>query len=325
MLVYMLRRMAQSLFVIAAMMVIVFFGVYLIGNPIDILISPDASLQEIEDTKIRFGFDQPIHVQFLQFVGNALQGNLGRSFVHGESAVGLILHYMPATLELAMLGLIFAIVLGLPLGVYAGYRAEQWQGKAIMTGTIFGFSLPNFWVGMLFILFFSVHLQWLPSTGRGETIKILGLQLSVFASGGLKYMLLPALTLALYKASLVARLARAGTQEALLQDYVKFARAKGISESRILFLHVLKNILIPIVAVLGLELGSMIAFAVVTETVFSWPGMGKLLIDSITKLDRPVIVAYLMMTVLIFVTINLVVDLLYTWLDPRVRLTGEPS
>lgn len=325
MLVYILRRLAQSLFVVGAMMVIVFFGVYLIGNPIDILISPDASLQEIEDTKIRFGFDRPIHVQFLQFVGNAVQGDLGRSFVHGESAVKLILHYMPATLELAALGLVFAIALGLPLGVYAGYRAEQWQGKAIMTGTIFGFSLPNFWVGMLFILFFSVYLQWLPSTGRGETVEILGIHLSVFAPGGLKYMLLPALTLALYKASLVARLARAGTQEALMQDYVKFARAKGVSESRILFVHVLKNILIPIVAVLGLELGSMIAFAVVTETVFAWPGMGKLLIDSITKLDRPVIVAYLMMTVLVFVTINLVVDLLYTWLDPRVRLAGETS
>ena len=325
MLVYILRRLAQSLFVVGAMMVIVFFGVYLIGNPIDILISPDASLQEIEDTKIRFGFDRPIYVQFLQFVGNAVQGDLGRSFVHGESAVKLILHYMPATLELAMLGLVFAIALGLPLGVYAGYRAEQWQGKAIMTGTIFGFSLPNFWVGMLFILFFSVYLQWLPSTGRGETVEILGIHLSVFAPGGLKYMLLPALTLALYKASLVARLARAGTQEALMQDYVKFARAKGVSESRILFVHVLKNILIPIVAVLGLELGSMIAFAVVTETVFAWPGMGKLLIDSITKLDRPVIVAYLMMTVLVFVTINLVVDPLYTWLDPRVRLAGETS
>ena len=325
MLVYILRRLAQSLFVVGAMMVIVFFGVYLIGNPIDILISPDASLQEIEDTKIRFGFDRPIHVQFLQFVGNAVQGDLGRSFVHGESAVKLILHYMPATLELATLGLVFAIALGLPLGVYAGYRAEQWQGKAIMTGTIFGFSLPNFWVGMLFILFFSVYLQWLPSTGRGETVEILGIHLSVFVPGGLKYMLLPALTLALYKASLVARLARAGTQEALMQDYVKFARAKGVSESRILFVHVLKNILIPIVAVLGLELGSMIAFAVVTETVFAWPGMGKLLIDSITKLDRPVIVAYLMMTVLVFVTINLVVDLLYTWLDPRVRLAGETS
>ena len=165
-------------------------------------------------------------------------------------------------------------------------------------------------------------MQWLPSTGRAQPVEVLGLRLSILSPDGLKYMLLPALTLALYKASLVARLALAGTREALLQDYVKFARAKGVSETRILCVHVLKNIMIPVVSVLGLELGSMIAFAVVTETVFSWPGMGKLLIDSITKLDRPVIVAYLMMTVLIFVTINLVVDLLYTWLDPRVRLSG---
>lgn len=325
MLVYMLRRFAQSLFVIAAMVVIVFFGVFMIGNPIDILISPDATLAEIEATKARFGFDQPMYVQFFQFVGNAIQGDLGRSFVHGESAVKLILHYMPATLELAFLGLFFSILLGVPLGIYAGYRAKHWQGKAIMTGTIFGFSLPNFWVGMLFILIFSVQLHWLPSTGRGDTVSVLGVHLSIFAPGGLKYMVLPALTLALYKASLLARLARAGTQEALMQDYVKFARAKGVSESRILFVHVLKNIMIPIVSVLGLELGSMIAFAVVTETVFAWPGMGKLLIDSITKLDRPVIVAYLMMTVLMFVTINLIVDLVYTWLDPRVRLTAEPA
>lgn len=325
MLVYMLRRFAQSLFVIAAMVVIVFFGVFMIGNPIDILIAPDATLAEIEATKARFGFDQPMYVQFFQFVGNAMQGDLGRSFVHGESAVKLILHYMPATLELAFLGLFFSILLGVPLGIYAGYRAKHWQGKAIMTGTIFGFSLPNFWVGMLFILIFSVQLHWLPSTGRGDTVSVLGVHLSIFAPGGLKYMVLPALTLALYKASLLARLARAGTQEALMQDYVKFARAKGVSERRILFVHVLKNIMIPIVSVLGLELGSMIAFAVVTETVFAWPGMGKLLIDSITKLDRPVIVAYLMMTVLMFVTINLIVDLVYTWLDPRVRLTAEPA
>ncbi len=325
MLVYMLRRVVQSLFVIAAMVLIVFFGVYLIGNPIDILISPDATLQEIEDTKARFGFDQPIYIQFFNFASNALQGDLGRSFVHGESAVSLILHYMPATMELAALGLVFSVLLGLPLGVYAGYRANQWQGKTIMTGTIFGFSFPNFWVGMLLILIFSVQLQWLPSTGRGDTVNVLGLQLSLFAPGGWKYMILPALTLALHKASLVARLAQAGTQEALLQDYVKFAKAKGVSDARILFVHVLKNILIPVVSVLGLELGSMIAFAVVTETVFSWPGMGKLLIDSITKLDRPVIVAYLMMTVLVFVTINLVVDLLYTWLDPRVRLSGASA
>ncbi len=325
MLVFLLRRLAQSVFVLIAMMVVVFFGVYMIGNPVDILISPDATPAEIEETMARFGFDQPVYIQFLKFVGNALQGDLGRSFVHGEPAVQLILSYMPATLELALLGLIFSIAIGVPLGVYAGYKADRWQGRAIMTGSIFGFSLPNFWVGMLLILIFAVELRWLPSTGRGETVEVLGLRLSIFSSNGLQYMILPALTLALYKASLVTRLARAGTQEALMQDYVKFARAKGISETRILFVHVLKNIMIPIITVLGLELGSMIAFAVVTETVFAWPGMGKLLIDRITTLDRPVIVAYLMLTVLIFIIINFAVDVIYTLLDPRVRVKGEAA
>jgi len=323
MLVFLLRRLAQSVFVLIAMMIVVFFGVYMIGNPVDILISPDATPLEIEQTMQRFGFDQPVHVQFLKFVGNAVQGDLGRSFVHGESAVTLILSYMPATLELALLGLIFSVAIGVPLGVYAGYKADKWQGRAIMTGSIFGFSLPNFWVGMLLILIFAVELRWLPSTGRGETVDILGIRLSIFSENGLQYMILPALTLALYKASLVTRLARAGTQEALMQDYVKFARAKGISETRILVVHVLKNIMIPIITVLGLELGSMIAFAVVTETVFAWPGMGKLLIDSILTLDRPVIVAYLMLTVLIFIVINFTVDVIYTLLDPRVRVKGE--
>lgn len=323
MLVFLLRRLAQSVFVLIAMMIVVFFGVYMIGNPVDILISPDATPLEIEQTMQRFGFDQPAYVQFLKFVGNALQGDLGRSFVHGESAVTLILSYMPATLELAMLGLFFSVAIGVPLGVYAGYKADRWQGRAIMTGSIFGFSLPNFWVGMLLILIFAVELRWLPSTGRGETVEVLGLRLSIFSENGLQYMILPALTLALYKASLVTRLARAGTQEALMQDYVKFARAKGVSETRILLVHVLKNIMIPIITVLGLELGSMIAFAVVTETVFAWPGMGKLLIDSILTLDRPVIVAYLMLTVIIFIVINFTVDVIYTLLDPRVRVKGE--
>ncbi len=325
MLVFLLRRLAQSVFVLIAMMIVVFFGVFMIGNPVDILISPDATPLEIEETMARFGFDQPVHVQFLKFVGNALQGDLGRSFVHGESAVSLILSYMPATLELALLGLIFSVAIGVPLGVYAGYKADRWQGRTIMTGSIFGFSLPNFWVGMLLILIFAVELRWLPSTGRGDTVEVLGLRLSIFTADGFQHMILPALTLALYKASLVTRLARAGTQEALMQDYVKFARAKGLSETRILVVHVLKNIMIPIITVLGLELGSMIAFAVVTETVFAWPGMGKLLIDSILTLDRPVIVAYLMLTVIIFIVINLIVDVVYTLLDPRVRVKGDAA
>ena len=188
MLVYLLRRIAQSIFVALAMMVIVFFGIYMIGNPIDILISPDATPQEIEDTMVRFGFDQPVWKQFLSFVGNVFQGDLGRSFVHGESAVKLILHYMPATLELAALGLFFSVLIGVPLGVYAGYKADKWQGRAIMTGSIFGFSLPNFWVGMLLILVFAVELRWLPSTGRGDTVEVLGVRLSIFAPGGLHVM-----------------------------------------------------------------------------------------------------------------------------------------
>ena len=325
MLVFLLRRLVQSVFVMIAMMIVVFFGVYMIGNPVDILISPDATPLEIEETMARFGFDQPVHIQFFTFVGNALQGDLGRSFVHGEPAVQLILSYMPATLELALLGLVFSVLIGVPLGVYAGYKADRWQGRAIMTGSIFGFSLPNFWVGMLLILIFAVELQWLPSTGRGDTVEVLGLRLSIFTLDGLQHMILPALTLALYKASLVTRLARAGTQEALVQDYVKFARAKGLSETRILFVHELKNIMIPIITVLGLELGSMIAFAVVTETVFAWPGMGKLLIDSILTLDRPVIVSYLMLTVIIFIVINFAVDVIYTLLDPRVRVRGNAA
>jgi len=319
---FVIRRLMQAFLVVFLMSVIVFFGVNIVGDPVYMLVSPDADQADIEAAIRRLGLDRPIWEQYFLFLKGAAQGNLGDSFVFGQPALKLILHHMPATLELAALGLIFSVLIGIPLGVYAGYKADRWQGRAIMTGSIFGFSLPNFWVGMLLILIFAVELRWLPSTGRGDTVDVFGIRLSIFSENGLQYMILPALTLALYKASLVTRLARAGTQEALVQDYVKFARAKGVSETRILFVHVLKNIMIPILTVLGLELGSMIAFAVVTETVFAWPGMGKLLIDSILTLDRPVIVAYLMMTVLIFIVINLVVDIVYTILDPRVRVTG---
>jgi peptide/nickel transport system permease protein len=194
-----------------------------------------------------------------------------------------------------------------------------------MAGSILGFSLPTFWVGLMFIMIFAVMLGWLPSTGRGETTSLLGIQVSFLSWDGLRHLLLPALNLALFKISLVIRLARAGTREVALQDYIKFARAKGLSSTRVVMVHIMKNILIPVVTVLGLELGGVIAFAVVTETVFAWPGMGKLLIDSIQLLDRPVVVAYLMITVLMFIVINLVVDILYSILDPRVRLKDVKS
>jgi peptide/nickel transport system permease protein len=227
---------------------------------------------------------------------------------------------MPATLELATAAMLIAIVLGLPLGLWAGLKPRSVAGRTIMTGSILGFSLPTFWVGLMLIMVFSVHLGWLPSNGRGPTTELLGVPVSFLSWEGLKHLAMPATNLALFNLALVIRLTRAGTREALLQDYVKFARAKGLSNARVVGVHVLKNIAIPIVTVIGLQFGSLIAFAIVTETIFAWPGMGKLIIDSINVLDRPVIVAYLLIIVTLFIVINLLVDLLYSVLDPRVRL-----
>jgi len=221
--------------------------------------------------------------------------------------------------------MVIAVVLGIPLGLLAGLRPESWIGRTIMAGSILGFSLPTFWVGLMLIMLFSVELGWLPTTGRGPTVDVLGFSVSVLTWEGIRHVLMPATNLALFKLSLLIRLTRAGTREALAQDYVRFARAKGLSMERVVRVHVLKNIMIPIVTVTGLEFGSVLAFAVVTETIFAWPGMGKLLIDSINVLDRPVIVAYLLIIVFVFVLINLVVDLAYTALDPRVRVAGRAA
>lgn len=325
MLAFLIRRIGQSLFVIFAMAALVFFGVFLIGNPVDVLLAPDADQIERAQVIERLGLDKPVWQQFLYFLWDLARGDLGRSFVHGTSAIGLIFERLPATMELAFIALLLAALIGIPLGVLAGLRANGWMGRTIMTGSIVGFSLPNFWFGIMLILFFAVTLQWLPAGGRGPTGSIFGIELSLLNPAGWPNLVMPALTLAIYKVSLVIRLAYSGTREALMQDYVRFARAKGLSQNRILGVHVLKNILIPIVTVLGLELGSMIAFAVVTESVFAWPGIGKLLIDSIARLDRPVIVAYLMIVVALFALINLIVDILYSVLDPRVRLAGSET
>jgi peptide/nickel transport system permease protein len=321
MLVYLIRRLGQSLLVVAVMAILVFLAVFAVGDPIDILANPNADQAERAAIARTLGLDRPLWEQFGVFVMNALQGDLGRSFVYNTPAVDVILERLPATLELALVGLLFSVAIGIPLGVAAGLRPNSWLGRAIMSGSILGFSLPNFWIGLMLILLFAVELRILPASGRGPTTEILGVPFALFSLEGWRHLILPAFTLALYKSALVIRIAQAGTRDVMLQDYIRFARAKGLSRSRIVGVHVLKNILIPVVTVLGLELGSMIAFAVVTETVFSYPGMGKLLIDSINRLDRPVIVAYLMMTVVIFVIINLAVDLLYATIDPRVRLS----
>lgn len=325
MLVYAIRRIIQSVFVLVAMAAIVFLGVFAIGDPVDVLINPEATQAEMDAARERLGLDKPLYEQFFIFVGNAIQGEMGTSFVHGVPAMGLILERLPATLELAFVAMAIAVFVGIPLGVWAGLKPDAASGRGIMAGSIVGFSLPNFWQGILLIMVFAVWLNWLPASGRGDTIDILGIPVSLFTSDGWSHVILPAINLALFKTALVVRLARAGTREVVLQDYVKFARAKGLPYHRVVGVHILKNMMIPVVTILGLEFGSLLAFAVVTETVFAWPGMGKLLIDSILNLDRPVVVAYLMLTVFIFIIINLVVDLLYAALDPRIRLSENKA
>jgi peptide/nickel transport system permease protein len=321
--VFIIRRLMQSIAVLFAMSALVFFGVYVVGNPVEILIAPDADEVERARSMAALGLDRPVWAQYLAFLENALAGDLGKSFVFGISAIQLILQRMPATIELVIVSFVIAVGLGIPLGMYAGYRPDSIGAKTIMAGSILGFSLPTFWVGLMLIMLFAVEFGLLPPGGRGPVAAFLGMESSLFTWSGLGHLFLPALNLALFKLALVIRLTRAGMRETMLLDYVKYARAKGLSMRRVVLVHVMKNIMIPIVTVLGLELGSQIAFAVVTETVFAWPGMGKLIIESIDKLDRPVIVAYLLVIVVLFIVINLVVDVLYSVLDPRVRLAAQ--
>ena len=287
----------QAGVVVLLMSFLVFSGVFLVGDPVDILISDEADEEDRERAIAGLGLDKPFHMQYLLFLRSALRGDLGESFIFEEPALLLIVERMPATMELALFALLIAVVIGIPLGMLAGFRPESITAKTIMSGSILGFSLPSFWVGIMMMVLFAVHLGWLPSTGRGPTSEWFGIEVSFTSWEGISYLLMPAINLSLFKLALVIRLARAGTREVVHQDYIKFARAKGLSGRRIVLVHVLKNILIPVVTVLGLEFGGLVAFSIVTETVFAWPGMGKLLIDSIGMLDRPVIVAYLMMIV----------------------------
>jgi len=319
---FILRRTMQSVVVLFVMSIIVFVGVNLIGDPVEMMINPEADQAEVERVIKELGLDRPVSEQYWFFLLNAFKGDLGKSFVFGTPAIELIIQRIPATMELALVSLAMAVTFGIPLGVYAGLKPDSKISKTIMAGSILGFSMPTFWVGIILIIFFSVNLGWLPSTGRGDVATFMGVSSSIFTLDGLSHLFLPAFNLALFKLSSVIRLARAGTREIILQDYIKFARAKGLPESRIVNVHLLKNIMIPVVTVIGLEFGSLIAFSTVTETVFAWPGMGKLIIDAVYNLDRPIVVAYLMIIVLIFVTLNLIVDIMYSILDPRVRIKG---
>jgi peptide/nickel transport system permease protein len=319
MLGYIIQRLIQSAFVMLAMSALVFVGVYAIGNPIDVLISPDAT-QDIRAAAIRhYGLDLPLWKQYLAFLGRLLRGDLGNSFVLNIPVTQLVFSRLPATLELALASVLIGAFIGIPLGIYAGYRPDSVASRGIMAFSVLGFSVPTFWVGLILILTFAVNFDWLPAGDRGPTVEVFGIGWSFLTLEGLQFLALPALNLSLFKLAMMIRLSRAGTREIMLTDTVKFARAAGLSEFAILRRHVLRLISIPLVTVFGLEFGSTLAFAVVTETIFSWPGVGKLIIDSINSLDRPVMVGYLVLVAFLFVTINLVVDLTYALLDPRLR------
>jgi peptide/nickel transport system permease protein len=322
MLTYTLRRLLQSLLVMFVMSGLVFLGLYVIGDPVSMMASPEATELDRDAIRRSFGLDKPLWQQYVIFMQHAVRLDFGKSFLTGQPAMGLILERMPATLELACVAMLLAVVVGVPLGMWAGLKPRAFSTRGIMTGSVLGFSLPNFWVGLMLIMVFAVGLGWVPASGRGDTVLFGPVDLSVLTLDGWRSLVLPALTIAIAKAALIIRVTRAATRESLPMDYIKFARAKGLAWGRILRVHLLKNILIPIVTISGLEFGQVVAFAVVTETVFAWPGMGKLLLDSIITLDRPVVVAYLILIVFFLVMLNLVVDILYSVLDPRVRLQG---
>ncbi|CAP40687.1 ABC transporter permease [Bordetella petrii] len=322
MVLFTLRRLLQSLFVMLAVSVVVFFAVYAVGDPIELLVSPEATVEARAATIARLGLDQPIWQQYFTFLWRALHGDLGTSFVHGIPAIELIVQRIPATFELVVVAITLTCLIGIPLGLVAGLYRDRPLGRGIMATSVLGFSLPNFWQGMMLILLFAVWLGWLPASGRGETVSVLGVPLSILTANGWSHVIMPAVNLALANIALVLRLTATGVAEAQSQEYVKFARAKGVRPGRIVRRHILRNILIPVVTVVGMEFGSLIAYSTITETVFAWPGMGKLLIDSVYQLDRPVVVAYVMLVTLIFVIVNFIVDILYAALDPRVQLVA---
>ncbi|MFC3059028.1 ABC transporter permease [Paenirhodobacter populi] len=316
---FIIRRLGQALVVLLVMSMLVFAGVFVIGNPVDVLISPDATQEIRRQVIAQYGLDLPLWDQYLHFLRRLLSGDLGTSFVFNMQVGTLIAQKLPATLELTLIAVLFASAVGVPLGIYAGYRPDSIAARVIMAVSVLGFSVPTFWIGLMLIMVFAVQLGILPAGGRGETRTLFGVPFSFLTADGWAHLILPALNLSLFKMSMMCRLAASGTREVMLTDTIKFARAAGISEATILRRHVLKLISIPLVTVFGLELGSTLAFALVTETIFSWPGLGKLIVDSITSLDRPVMVAYLMLVSALFVVINLCVDLAYVVLDPRLR------
>jgi len=320
MLAFVLRRLFQAAIVMVAVAFISFLLFQYVGDPVVFLLGQDARPEQINQLRADLGLDKPFFVQFWHFLSNAVQGEFGLSLRQGAKVSRLIGERFPATLELALVAGVMALAIGIPMGVYTALRRGNFMSQVFMTLSLVGVSLPTFLIGILLILVFAVHLGWFPSFGRGETVQFGWWTSGLFKLDGWHHLILPAVTLAIFQLTLIMRLVRAEMLEVLRTDYIKFARARGLSNRAIHFGHALKNTLVPVMTITGLQLGGLIAFAIITESVFQWPGMGLLFIQAVTFADIPVMSAYLCLIALIFVVINLVVDLLYFAVDPRLRV-----
>ncbi len=319
MLAYVIRRIIQSAIVLLVVGFVAFSMFSFVGDPIDNMLGQERTQADIDRLRTELGLDQPFFVQYAKFLGNAVEGNFGISYRQGRPVGEILLERAPATLELAAVSGLFAILMGIALGVFTAIRRDGWLSNTIMTVSLIGVSLPTFLIGILLIYVFSVELDLLPSFGRGEVVDLGAWSTGFLTASGLKALILPAITLGLYQMTLIMRLVRSEMLEVLRQDYIRFARARGLRERAVNFRHALKNTLVPVITVTGLQLGSIIAFAIITETVFQWPGVGLLFINAVQFVDIPVMAAYLMLISVMFVGINLVVDLLYFAIDPRLR------
>ena len=320
MLAFVLRRVLQGMLVMLVVGFIAFALFNFVGDPVALMLPPEATTQDREEMRKVLGLDRPFYAQFVTFLGNAVTGNFGISLRLGRPVSVLLVERLPATLELALTAAVIGLLVGIPLGVYTALRRDSWVSRALLTGSLVGVSLPNFLIGIFLILIFAVWLGLLPSFGRGDTVKLGFWSTGLLTTSGLKALILPAITLGFYPVTVIMRLVRAEMVEVLRTDYIKFARARGLSDRAVNFQHALKNTLIPVITIAGLQLGAIIAFAIVTETVFQWPGMGLLFIQAVQFADIPVMAAYLCLVGLIFVVINLIVDLLYYVVDPRLRV-----
>lgn len=320
MLAYVLQRLGQAVAVMLAVALVSFVLFNFVGDPVNNMVGQEASQADRQALRERLGLDDPLVVQFTRFVGNALRGEFGISYRLQRPVAQLLAERLPATLELVFVSALLALAVGIPLGVYSGIHRDGWLARLFMTASLLGVSLPTFVIGIGLIYLFAVTLGWLPSFGRGEVVKLGFWSTGLLTASGLKAIILPSVTLALYQLTLVMRLVRAEMLEVLRTDYIKFARARGLSDRAIYFGHALKNTLVPVITITGLQIGSLIAFSIITETVFQWPGMGALFIQAVQFADIPIMAAYLVMVAFFFVTINLLVDLLYFAIDPRLRV-----